>query len=196
MSRRLLIRVRLDLFWTLLAFIVVQFVLAVLVEQCLPDVRDPEWAAKLARLQARRGEQPHTALVVMLGSSRASMGLRAADLSNDNVLTFNAALSGGGPLLELISLRRLLAAGLRPDLLLVEVVPYHFNQPADRTLEGMTLNGSRLRQAEIASLRPFLDEPEAPVASMVQGPPAAGHPATDRTARPPGSRHFRAVGEQ
>ena len=196
MSRRLLIRVRLDLFWTLLAFIVVQFVLAVLVEQCLPDVRDPEWAAKLARLQARRGEQPHTALVVMLGSSRASMGLRAADLSNDNVLTFNAALSGGGPLLELISLRRLLAAGLRPDLLLVEVVPYHFNQPADRTLEGMTLNGSRLRQAEIASLRPFLDEPEPPVASMVQGPPAAGHPATDRTARPPGSRHFRAVGEQ
>jgi hypothetical protein len=155
-GRRLLSRVRLDLLWALLGFAVLQLVLAVLVEHCLPDVRDPEWTAKLSRLRARRAEQPNATLVLMLGSSRASMGFRAADLGKD-VLACNAALSGAGPLLELICLRRLLAAGIRPDLLLVEVVPYHFNQPAERTLEELTLNGSRLRQSEVRFSRPYLD---------------------------------------
>lgn len=156
-------RVR-DLPWFLLAFVAGQLVLGTAVEHALPDVRDPEYAVKEDRLRQRRREKPDHALVVMLGSSRASLGLRAALLSelldSRGVLVFNAALSGGGPVLELVCLRRLLAAGLRPDLLLVEVVPFHFNQPAGLALEERVLNGVRLRQSELAGLRGYWQEPE------------------------------------
>lgn len=160
MSRRSLTqRVRRDLLWFLLGFVLLQLSLSVAVERCLPDVRDPEYAAKEARLLARRAERPNDVLIAMLGSSRAGMGFCAGDV-RPRVTAFNAALSGGGPMLELVCLRRLLAAGLRPNLLLVEVVPYHFNQIGGRCLEELTLNGSRLRQSEVAALRPYLEGPE------------------------------------
>jgi hypothetical protein len=160
MSRRV---VR-DLLWFLLAFVVVQLGLAVAVEHRWPDVRDPEYTFKEDRLRRLRSAKPDHALILMLGSSRGSVGFRAALLSelfdSYGVTVFNAALSGGGPVLDLVGLRRLLAAGLRPDLLLVEVVPLHFNQPDRLGLEERTLNGARLRQAELAALRPYWQEPE------------------------------------
>src|SRR5262245_50712176 len=130
-------RVRRDLLWFVVAFALIQLGLAWSVEHCLPDVRDPEYTAKEERLRTLRAARPDDALILMLGSSRASMGLRAAELSRDGALVFNAALSGGGPMLELVCLRRLLAVGIKPDLLLVEFVPYHFNQPDEASLEEL-----------------------------------------------------------
>src|SRR5207245_1345658 len=80
----------------------------------LTAVRDPEFAAKLERLQARRAEAAGRPLVLALGSSRMAFGLDAASLSGDGdgqgALVFNFALLGGGPLLNLVVLQRLLAA--------------------------------------------------------------------------------------
>lgn len=152
-----------DLLWFLLAFVAGQLGLALAVEHALPDVRDPEYTLKEERLRRLRRDKPDHKLVVMLGSSRGSLGFRAALLSElldrDRVLVFNAALSGGGPVLDLVCLRRLLAAGLRPDLLFIDVVPLHFNQPDGLALEERILNGNRLRHSELAAMRPYWDEP-------------------------------------
>ena len=45
-------------------------------------------------------------------------------------MLFNFGMVGAGPLVELVVLRRLLAEGVRPDLLLVEVLPPLFNRRA------------------------------------------------------------------
>jgi len=176
-------RIRRDLLWFVLAFVVLQLGLALAVEHALPDVRDPEYARKEERLKARRAEKPEHSLVLMLGSSRAAMALRARELSADldarGVLVLNGALMGAGPMLELTCLHRTLAAGLRPDLLFVEVVPMHFHQPAGLTLEERTLSGSRLTDREIVTLRPYCDEPDRLRRRWLQSRllPCVGHQA-------------------
>ncbi len=155
--------VRRELLCFLFAFIAVQLCLAVAVEHWLPDVRDAEYALKEERLRALRTVKPRDDLLVLLGSSRGSMGLQAGALNQAfegrGHLVFNAALSGGGPVLDLICLRRLLAAGLRPDFVLIEVVPLHFNQADGTVLEERVLNGSRLRRSELTSIQPYWDDP-------------------------------------
>ena len=64
-----------DLLWALVGFAVVQLVLAVAIEGWLDGVRDPEFSAKLKRLQARRAQAPDAPLIVALGSSRTKLGL-------------------------------------------------------------------------------------------------------------------------
>jgi hypothetical protein len=164
MSRRSPNRiVRRDLLFFLIALAIVQMCLSIAVEHWLPDVRDPEYALKEERLRTLRAEKPDHRLLVMLGSSRGSMGFQAEQLSrtlgSSGIVTFNAALSGGGPVLELICLRRLLSAGLRPDFVLIEVVPLHFNQPDDLALEERILNGARLRRSELSAIRVYGDDP-------------------------------------
>jgi hypothetical protein len=70
----------------------------------------------------------------MLGSSRTVKGFKAyvveAELErrwNRPVVAFNFGLTGAGPLVETLTLRRLLSEGLRPDLLLIEVLPPVFH---------------------------------------------------------------------
>ena len=64
-------------------------------------------------------------------------------------------MKGSGPLLELLALERLLKAGVRPDLLLLEVFPALYNKPHDRSLEEVWFQEGRLRHAEVTELRPF-----------------------------------------
>src|SRR5262245_7975669 len=100
-------------------FLAAQLALGLAVEHCLPAVRDPEYAAKTARLRARLAESPGRPLVLVLGSSRVQMGLRAgsvnAECDGRPALVFNFGMSGGGAQLESLCLRRLLDEGIRPD---------------------------------------------------------------------------------
>ncbi len=66
----------------------------------------------------------------MLGSSRTCHGLAADELHERlsrelgrPVSVVNAGLPGSGPFTELLLWRRLRRDGVRPDLLLVEVLP-------------------------------------------------------------------------
>ena len=61
-------------------------------------------------------------LLLVLGSSRAEQGFRPSLLGN-GPLFYNLARGGSSPLLYLVTLRRLLADGIRPDGLLVEIFP-------------------------------------------------------------------------
>src|SRR5437763_10517665 len=100
------------LLWGVAAFFLGQLLLGVIVEHWWTEARDPEYTAKMQRLSARRAEAPDRPLVLVLGSSRVQMGLRAGDLHADlngrPALVFNFGLGGGGSMLEAISLQRLL----------------------------------------------------------------------------------------
>src|SRR5262245_49560576 len=114
----------------LVGFVALQAGFTSLLAGKLSWLRSPDYGHKLSRLcQAiRAAEHPQT--VVMLGSSRTAYGLKGSAiepiLSHDRgrpVVLYNFGLHGAGPLSYLINLRRLLADGVRPDLLLIEILP-------------------------------------------------------------------------
>jgi hypothetical protein len=118
--------------WGAATFVVAQLALAVGFHRWLPESRDPAYGAKVKQLHDRlRQSSTPPELVVMLGSSRTAYGfdgsLLEADLSADAgrpVIVYNLGRMGGGPIAESVYLQRLLADGIRPTLLLVEVPPY------------------------------------------------------------------------
>jgi hypothetical protein len=118
------------LLWGLASFVALQLGLAVAIECWLPQLRDPFYAYKAARLHRRVAAVPRPFTVVMLGTSRTTYGLKAGDLEERlqalrqrPVVAFNFGIPGAGPLTQLLALKRLLADGVRPDVLLVEVLP-------------------------------------------------------------------------
>lgn len=98
-----------------------QLGLSVVLERFKPEWRDPEFGHRLREFQ--KSPRPDY-LVAIVGSSRTQMGLNPEvfDLP-PGVGAYNFAQSGSGPIQELLTLRRLLDAGVCPDLLLVEVLP-------------------------------------------------------------------------
>jgi hypothetical protein len=95
-----------------------------------PELRDPYYGQKVRLLQRRLADTPAPSTVVMVGSSRTAYGFAPAALeerlgreASRSVVAFNFGLFGAGPATELLTLRRLLDDGVRPSLLLVEVLP-------------------------------------------------------------------------
>jgi hypothetical protein len=156
-------RSRRVLLWGLLAFAGLHLGTAVALERLLPAVRDPEYAAKADRLRALVRQAPDRPLVLVLGSSRVLMNFDAAraesQLPGRPTAVFNFGLSGAGPMLQQVCLRRLLAEGLRPDLVLVEVLPALFNQDLAQPLEQEWLPEARLRWSEACRLRRYHRDP-------------------------------------
>jgi hypothetical protein len=148
----------------LLFFTGVELVAAASLECWLPYARDPEFAIKLQRLTMRLHETPDRPLVLMLGSSRTLLAFQAGEVRitghGPPPLAFNYGLAGAGPLVELVCLRRLVAAGVRPDLLLVEILPPALNQAGPLSLEEVWIQSGRLTWPELVSLRPFHSTPQ------------------------------------
>jgi hypothetical protein len=117
------------LLWTLGCFAALQLGLAVGSECFHPAWSDPEYGYRVTRLQRRLTAEPDKPLLVVLGSSRVSNGFHADLLppaecsAGPSPVVFNMSLAGGTPLMELLLLRRMLALGLRPDYLLIEIRP-------------------------------------------------------------------------
>src|SRR5437660_2836123 len=100
-QRRLARSARAALVWGLAAFAVLQLGLAVAIEGWLPELRDPYFAYRAARLarRAARPDRPFT--IVVLGSSRVQDGLVAGDLEaplarklGRRVVVFNFGIPG------------------------------------------------------------------------------------------------------
>src|SRR5262249_4627122 len=97
--------------WALLAFLGIQFSLCLLMDHWQLELRDPEYGYKLGRLRERLAEEPHRPLWIILGSSRSGLGFRPGVLphcragDSESPILFNFALTGGGPLVELMCLR-------------------------------------------------------------------------------------------
>jgi hypothetical protein len=152
---------RTDLLWTAGAFCVLQLALALYLERGPTRLRDDEFAAKLDRLWSRVAEAPGKPLVVTLGSSRTQMGFDAGSLSRDGsaCLAFNLGFDGCGVMMQRIGLRRLLEAGIRPDVAVVEIVPVQLLSNDGSSIEDCWLRGGRFRTDELAALYPYSDAP-------------------------------------
>lgn len=131
---RLLLRARATLVWALVSFACCQLALAVAMDRRLAELRYPEYGRKLARLRVRLSEQPGRPLLLALGSSRTEAGLwpeaalRCRPAASERPVVFNFGLVQAEPLMELLCLRQLLAEGIRPTWLLVEVTPPFLDQ--------------------------------------------------------------------
>jgi len=106
------------------------FVGLVLVQDYLvPEIRDPEYGRRASRWHARIAEHPNRPVVLVLGSSRVSMGVRPAAWEEvrpegtDTPILVNMAGVGSGPLGQRMFLRRILAEGPKPDAILIEYWP-------------------------------------------------------------------------
>jgi hypothetical protein len=171
-SRRRVRHSRAALAWALLVFTGIQAALAVAVESWLPALRDRQLAPRLARLRHVLAEDPGRPLVLMLGSSRTLAGFRADRLHGTPgpdgrpLAAFNFGLVLGGPLREWVTLQRLLDEGVRPRLLLVEVLPFFLNEPGPgRCCEENWIEPERYRAADMGRLLPYCDAP-APLAGQ------------------------------
>ena len=146
-------RAQRSLVWAAGWFIGSQLALALAIEAWCPQLRDPLYGDKLHQVRQRVANAPAgRPLVLMLGSSRTAHGFDGSRLeailaqSGQAVVAYNFGIPGAGPLTELVTLRRLLADSVRPDLLLVEVfppllagqvLPFDFGQfPAERLWPG------------------------------------------------------------
>jgi hypothetical protein len=119
-----------SLLWGLAFFALLQGGLSLALEQWWISARDPAFGPKIARLRERAHRSPDARLVVMIGSSRTGAGLRPGPFEEDlgrqlgqPLVIFNLGIPAGGPHSHLLQLRRTLREGIRPDLLLVEILP-------------------------------------------------------------------------
>lgn len=121
-------------------------------------VRDPVYADKERRLSRIERAAPGTPVVLFLGTSRIGYGFEAGRVpqaTDGKIEAFNFGIPATGPVTHLLYLRRLLAAGHRPDLLLVEILPPALADLPDGPLEGRFTAGNRFRKAELDTVAEY-----------------------------------------
>ena len=120
---------RAALIWALVGFVAFQVSVVAAADLFAPEVYDPEYAARLTRLQARHAEHPERPLLVLLGSSRTTQLFRPETMppltapDGRAVLPFNFSRAGGGPVYSRLAFSRLSQQGLKPDWVVVELMP-------------------------------------------------------------------------
>jgi hypothetical protein len=133
---------------------------------CTPTIRSSHRHLTLT-LPARTAERVPAFTIMMLGTSRAAYGLKAGELEaqlagelDRPLVVFNFGIPAAGPFSQLLSLHRLLEEGIRPSLLLLEVLPPLLQAQDPVPAEARWLPARRLRLSEIALLEQ-LDFPTA-----------------------------------
>src|SRR5205085_6390925 len=121
------------------------------------------YVRRLARLHVRQAEHPGRPLTLALGSSRMIMALRPSALAENfrrpgEPLLFNFGIIAGGPLMECLTLDRLLRSGVRPDRVLVEFWPPYFVETGGWYEEART-DASRLDRDDIRLLTCYSCDP-------------------------------------
>ncbi len=134
MQRRHSFRWRAVLAWGLVWMALGQVSIVIFLEWQHPEFLDPKYGCRLLALRALRKEPERQTLLLVLGSSRAEQGFRPSLLMSgqrqpvdagrlSGPLFYNMARGGSSPLLYLLTLHRLLADGIHPDGLLIEIFP-------------------------------------------------------------------------
>lgn len=116
--------------YALILLVVLQLGLT-LAAEWQPRLRDPLFGDKAVKLVRRvQTTQPQPLVVVMLGTSRTGFGFHGqrieAQLAGEwdrPIIAYNFGVPASGPITHLLYLHRLLDTGIRPDLLLLEVLP-------------------------------------------------------------------------
>lgn len=131
-------------------------------------LRDPEYGKRIAQLQDRIAENPGRPLVVVIGSSRTAMGVRPGVLNDPTQpLIFNMSLVGSGPIMELLTVRRMLADGVKPDAVLLEYWPAFLREDGPYSEEGR-FQTTRLYPVDRPTIREFWHDPLRTEQSMLR----------------------------
>ena len=145
----------------MLTLFVLNATLAVFVHE-RPGFRDPLFDAKLTALVVRFASNEEPTRVAILGSSRTAAAVEPEALeatvsaeTGRPCVAFNMGLQGDGPICQLVHFRRVRAAGVKPDVVVVELLPSAFawyfdaerneNRPYDATV----LRPDRLTRVEL-----------------------------------------------
>jgi hypothetical protein len=136
-------------------------VLTLVVSYVAPEIRDPDQTLKLRKLQdCLARNDPSRPLVLMMGSSRVGMGYRPELVDRpDGPLYYNYGLCFAGPLLELITLHRILDAGIHPRAILLEVWPPHLADESAENTDKVSLNVNRMSWDDLRILAPYARRP-------------------------------------
>jgi hypothetical protein len=151
-------RQRAAVVWAGIAFIALQVGFGTAVESRLIDVRDnTNYSYRAGHLRQRLArEQAAPLTVVMFGSSRAMNAWQAGELEQPlrastgrPVVAYNFGVRGGGHIYSSLSLRKLVAEGTRPDVVLIELFPPFLGEQADTELRWLAANELRSREFEL-----------------------------------------------
>ncbi len=163
-KQRLAAHMRSCLLWALACFAAAHLGMLIATQSFWPHLRDPEFGYKLSALRQQRAEEPDRPLLVLLGSSRTGQGIRPGAMpelrtaDGRTPLVFNFSQVGSGPLAELVTLHRLLDAGIRPDWLAVEILPALLGR--DKDAFGDVGTGiSRLSWKDVRLLSHYIQDP-------------------------------------
>jgi hypothetical protein len=158
-------RRRTELLWIVTGVVLAQPLLGLIVDRCGRVLRDPEYCGLAHRLTELRSEELERPLVVALGSSRTVDGLDAGRVCCPTdptaPLVFNFGIPFGGPMMDQIALRRLLADGVVPDLVVVEVMLMSLSGRGSTALEERQLDPARLDAEEAIHLTRYYARPVA-----------------------------------
>lgn len=126
-----------------------------------PELKDPEYGFRLTQLRNRESENPGRPLVLVTGSSRTALGVRPGEWEDsfpgqrDAPMLFNCSAIGGGPILELLVLRRAFADGIRPAIVLLEYWPPLFSGLPD---DADAVSPNRLTTRDHLYIQGYADE--------------------------------------
>lgn len=153
--------------WTFLfGVLVLHLATAGAMDVVWPELRDPEYGRRAKQLRARVAKHPNRPLVLTVGSSRTAMGVRPAVWEEarlgtpNDPLVFNVSACGGGPITQLLLLRRIYADGFRPAVVLLEYWPPVLRQDG-RFSEAARFDQRRLRWDDRPVVRDYFPEPAA-----------------------------------
>jgi hypothetical protein len=122
----------------------------IVLDDLRPGLRDPEYGRRLRQYRNCAGENPNRPAVLVVGSSRAAMGVSPAAWEEirpaGSPWLFNLSVLGGGPVMEHLVARRAFSDGVRPEVVLFEYWPPYFYS------EG---NWAEHRRIVIERLSPF-----------------------------------------
>lgn len=135
-------RPRAALLWGLLFYAACQVYVAAAVENGLLQLRNPKLARKLGQVRAVVETNPGRPLVLALGSSKLFSGFRP-DVAEavwpprePPPVIYNAGMEGLGPAIEFLTLHRLLDNGIRPHVLILEVLTPRLSEDCEPWFEN------------------------------------------------------------
>ena len=116
-------------FWTLACITASQLALSIYLDKRCLEARDPLYGHRLNHLRQQLAKSPDSPLFLIMGSSRVKYSIwpDAMKLHNNintpQPIVYNFGINGMGAIRELMHFRRLLADGVQPKWLLVEIWP-------------------------------------------------------------------------
>jgi hypothetical protein len=157
-------RGRAELACGLLAALAATVGMSAAVETVRPEWRDPEFGHRLRRLEQVRRESPGRPLVLVLGTSRTQNAIHPAAMGfadePGSPRAFNFGQSASPALKVLLTLERVLDAGVRPSAVVVEALPVWLvaDGPAEKQFAETV---TRLSAADLRHLASYCDDPAA-----------------------------------